>query len=141
MKEGIETLPTAESHEARMAREYAEAVARYKELHSSVGEAENLMHKERPAETYEEELMARLALERGGLDGQAEAYAQKGEAYAERATRMLEQLKAAEEKILGLYFDARVHSQELADLIEKEHPWVVTYGYEAASGDEYSEAA
>jgi flagellar motor switch protein FliG len=138
---GMESLPMQEASETRAEREYAEAVSRYRELHAVVGETENLIHNERPAETYEEELIARLNLEREGLLGQAEAYAQKGEASAERSMRMLEQLKSAEQQILSLYFDARADSQELADLIEKEHPWVVTYGYEAPEDDEISQAA
>jgi hypothetical protein len=141
MKEGLESLPVQETSETRAEREYTEAVSRYRELHAAVGEAENLVHNEKPAETYEEELIARLNLEREGLLGQAEAYAQKGEARAERSMRMLEQLKSAEQQILGLYFDARLHSQKLSDLIEKEHPWVVTYGYEAPEDDELSQAA
>ena len=139
--EGGFTPETQEAQESHIEREYAEAASRYQELHTSVAEADNLMHKERPAETYEEEVIARLELERQGLLGEAEAFAQKGEARAERAMRMLEQLKASEEQILVLYFDSRLHSQELADVIEKEHPWVVTYGYEAPEDYELPEAA
>ncbi len=125
------------SHEAprteRREREYHAAVLRYDELRNAVPEADKLLWHEQPAVNDGERAMARLNLEGEGFLGEAEARAQRGEPYAERAFRMLEQLERARATILGLYLDALRESPELAERIAREQPWVLECLREAAN--------
>jgi len=122
---GIESAPAgAEYHEETRAREYREVASRYQALKKAVPEAQEIVFRGKVAANDEERIVGAVAMEREAYEGEAEAYAQKGERHAERAMRMLEQLKVAEEQILGLYCDALHDSNELAELIRSEHPWV-----------------
>jgi 5'(3')-deoxyribonucleotidase len=149
----FEGFAQQESREQLLEEGFREAVEQYDRLYAATAEAEDLMFKEKPAETYEEEIIARLELMRDGLLGKAEAAVQKSKDYEptdtkrikeqakERAFRDLEQVKKIEEQMLRIYFEARATAPTLATLIERDHPWVVTYGNEAVGDDDLDEAA
>jgi len=129
---------TQETREERLAREYHEAVLRYEALKESAPEAQDILFQDRPAETPEEHAVASLTLQKEACEGEAEASAERGEMHAERAMRMLEQLKDAEVTILGLYCDAKNDSEEFAALIRAEHPWVETL-LDTANNDSFEQ--
>jgi len=118
--EGSTERPTSRSE--RLRSEYALAVSRYLALRASVPEA--LMYEEKPATTPEARAVAALDLERDGVHGVAEAFAQQNKEGAERAARMIEQMLDAKLTLLRLYCDAHRESEELAALIREEHPFV-----------------
>lgn len=112
------------TYESRKADGYHAAVTRYNELVNAVPEAEKLVFKERSPRDGKEKVIAKLDLQIGGCLGQAEAFAQQGNPYAERAMRMLGQFKEAEKTIVSLYFDAVETSPEFAEVLRNEHPWL-----------------
>lgn len=112
------------TYESRKTEGYHTAVTRYNELVNAVPEAEKLVFNERPPRDEKEKLVAKLDLQIDACLGQAEAFAQQGNPYAERAMRMLGQFKEAEKTIISLYFDALETSPEFAEVLRSEHPWL-----------------
>ncbi len=132
----VGTEPTPEAHHERLAEQYRTAIHRYEELRQALPETEAILYRGLPPANDDERHVATAQLQQEALEGVCEEYAQKGEYYAERAMRMLEQLKAAETTIRCLYFDAKRESNDLAELIRTEHPWV-EYEAGAANDDTY----
>jgi hypothetical protein len=120
MSEGVPNNTEA-SMESKKTLSYSEAVKRYEALKDSVQEAEKI---EGIKDTEEGRVIAKLDLQIDACNGQAEAYAQQGDPYAERAMRMLAQFREAEKTIVSLYFDAKNDSPEFAEILESEHPWL-----------------
>jgi hypothetical protein len=143
-----EGAPLAE-HEPtnKVVAQCSEVVNRCRALIDVLPEAETLEYRERVADTPELKAMAKLELVKDALLSEAEAHAQQCEPYAERAARMLVQLKDAEMTIFGIYCDARQDSLELAGLVEEMFPWVSQYAvaanddHDAAGNFEIAEAA
>jgi hypothetical protein len=126
-----------ETREMRLAREYHEAVTRYKALKEVTPEAQDLIFRDRPAVTNEERVIASLDLQKAALEGEVEAFGQKGELHAAGAFEMFRQMNEAKTTILGLYFDALQESTELAEIIAEEQPWVKDVLREAANDSSY----
>jgi hypothetical protein len=124
------------ARQERLFEQYRDAIKRYHELQQSIPEAKEILLRGLPPANDDERCVAADELQRGALESACEEYAQKGEYYAERAMRMLEQLKSAEMTIRALYFDAKSDSSELAELIVQQHPWV-EYATEAANDDSF----
>lgn len=104
---------------------YHEATTRYRELESVIPEAEKILFRgEAPPKDERERTITKLDLQIEACKGQAEAFAQQGNPYAERGMRMLAQFKEAEKTILCLYFDAEDASPEFAEILREEHPWI-----------------
>ena len=99
---------------------YAKALERYKELRSSVEEADEYIFREKPAVGKEETTIARLELEIDGCLSEAEACAQRGDYNGERTMRMIADFKNAEKELLEIYFDARNESPEFAEILEED---------------------
>ena len=124
------------AREERLYEQYSDAIKRYHELQQSIPEAKEILFRGLPPANDDERSIATDELQRGALESACEEYAQKGEYYAERAMRMMEQLKSAEMTIRSLYFDAKQDSGALAELILDQHPWVETT-VESANDETY----
>ena len=136
---GHESVPVPHESEKtrseKIKEEYARALIRYFELKGAVNEQQEIVQGQKPR-TPEERMYADLSTLGDALIGQQEVYGQQNNMYAERATVMLEQLNTAKMTILGLYFDARQESDELARHILSEHPWIEAM-LAAANDDTY----
>ncbi len=97
-------------------------VERFRVLEAAEPEAAELLLHGRPVTSDAEREVAACKLMKDSCAGEAEACGQRGEPYAERAARMLEQMLDAERIIVGLGRDAERDSDELAALIQGRHP-------------------
>jgi len=118
------TQGTEEGYKGLKKQSYAEASQEIKKLLEVVPEAEEILFRERPAKTPEEEVIGKYEILIESLEGLKERFAQQGDMHKERAVGMYVQKTRAEKTLVELYFDARAESEEFAAAIAEDAPFL-----------------
>ncbi|HCC04808.1 TPA: hypothetical protein DEP58_00700 [Patescibacteria group bacterium] len=129
------TPDTQEGYREIKKQSYAEASEAIKKLIEVIPEAEEILFRERPAKTPEEEVIGKYEILLESLKGLKESFAQQGNRHKEQAVGMYVQKTEAEKTIVELYLDARAVSEEFAAAIAENAPFlqVILEGEKATS--------